>query len=966
MSAAMQMFPCFARSNGADDGNGLQQMGYPTAEGGGTDGLVAVRACRSLTATTSFLETEHTSLQEAAEDLVRGCSKALSAKATLFSASTTRGRQAVISGLKRSSDFAVIASSDAGYAEGSVPPQEQETTLQLALESGSAVSSFAAAITVQSSLGTEGVLLIDRASSPAVEDQALLQLLKLFAKMLAERLTRLQQEQELRHLHEALAATLETARSLANLGDEDGYKKVNQLSAKMTSPQLLSGGSTAERAVLWLLNHDADEAVINNSGQVDGTRHPLGESIVGRSTAKFGSRIFAIPDVTSDADFSSIAYDEDFNLGQPAGSIIYVPIITEEELPGSELPELSQVVSWAWSRSDKVSSSISHFDILDAEALQNSALSTNLQLREAFLGLAAAERSRQGLRLISSRLARAESVLEVTHIVETEVAGAMSCEQCSFFFFHERSDELWCPPRDTLPQGICLKMGVGLVGHVAARARENPDCETSGVVTTNDPASCPQWKGDVKGFVTRNMMTAPVWSSGGDRRILGCIQVLNKNINARRRMSMQGGIKRPEKRYGFGRSDEQLLAVLATGVGEHMQRLLLDALRVKFKMDEGRNTKGDLNLMDEYYLHTRSVVQTVYPLAAELPPSTRRSTSRSSSPPPPEINVGAVRFSLDQPMPENGDVRNWYVDYWGLSPDNEFRFVADTFRECGIDDDIVSLQTLHSFVGKVRESYRDVPYHNFKHGLSVAHYSSKLAHEAGIRANDMHPADWFALIAAALCHDVDHRGRNNPFEIMSRSELAVRYNDNSPLENHHCATTFQIAFAGEGECDIFQALDQETYKRVRMLMIAGILSTDMKQHGEHVKLMKNFRYTEGASNDGQTQFLVETFLHAADISNPFMPPVNAVRWSTAVFTEFSLQVEDERRLGIPVTGFMDGLHTPLAKAKAQGGFMDFVVFPLLDSVCIGFPNLHEPRKYFEANRAATRAIVEESTAPPPK
>ena len=47
-------------------------------------------------------------------------------------------------------------------------------------------------------------------------------------------------------------------------------------------------------------------------------------------------------------------------------------------------------------------------------------------------------------------------------------------------------------------------------------------------------------------------------------------------------------------------------------------------------------------------------------------------------------------------------------------------------------------------------------------------------------------------MVSALCHDVDHSGRNNHFEVSSYSKLALRYNDESVLENHHAATTFKI------------------------------------------------------------------------------------------------------------------------------------------------------------------------------
>jgi hypothetical protein len=44
----------------------------------------------------------------------------------------------------------------------------------------------------------------------------------------------------------------------------------------------------------------------------------------------------------------------------------------------------------------------------------------------------------------------------------------------------------------------------------------------------------------------------------------------------------------------------------------------------------------------------------------------------------------------------------------------------------------------------------------------------------------------FALILAAIGHDMDHPGLNNAYQMNALTELAIAYNDCSPLENHHC------------------------------------------------------------------------------------------------------------------------------------------------------------------------------------
>jgi hypothetical protein len=42
-------------------------------------------------------------------------------------------------------------------------------------------------------------------------------------------------------------------------------------------------------------------------------------------------------------------------------------------------------------------------------------------------------------------------------------------------------------------------------------------------------------------------------------------------------------------------------------------------------------------------------------------------------------------------------------------------------------------------------------------------------------------------------HDFNHPGVTNDFLIATSDPLALRYNDRSPLENHHCAAAFAIA-----------------------------------------------------------------------------------------------------------------------------------------------------------------------------
>jgi hypothetical protein len=128
---------------------------------------------------------------------------------------------------------------------------------------------------------------------------------------------------------------------------------------------------------------------------------------------------------------------------------------------------------------------------------------------------------------------------------------------------------VWAPPNELRPDGICVPFGEGLAGHVAAMALDAKTTD-SGVVITNSPSLCPHWKGDNRkdSFVTRNIMTMPVWSPGKNQQLLGVIQVLNKSEAQRRRGTAhkeiinQGGL-------GFTQQDARLLEALAGAVGHH-------------------------------------------------------------------------------------------------------------------------------------------------------------------------------------------------------------------------------------------------------------------------------------------------------------------------------------------------------------------------------------------------------------
>lgn len=70
--------------------------------------------------------------------------------------------------------------------------------------------------------------------------------------------------------------------------------------------------------------------------------------------------------------------------------------------------------------------------------------------------------------------------------------------------------------------------------------------------------------------------------------------------------------------------------------------------------------------------------------------------------------------------------------------------------------------------------------------------------------NKLGRIDLLIMLTSALCHDLDHPGYNNVYQINAQTDLALRYNDISPLENHHCAVAFGILAKVRKKHDAFR------------------------------------------------------------------------------------------------------------------------------------------------------------------
>ncbi|KAK4304512.1 hypothetical protein Pmani_023541 [Petrolisthes manimaculis] len=158
-------------------------------------------------------------------------------------------------------------------------------------------------------------------------------------------------------------------------------------------------------------------------------------------------------------------------------------------------------------------------------------------------------------------------------------------------------------------------------------------------------------------------------------------------------------------------------------------------------------------------------------------------------------------------------------DMWQWEPNEMLSLIEHMYADLGIMEEFcISPPVLRNFLVSVQENYRNNPFHNFRHCFSVTQMMYGLINLC--RLQDKLPRkDLGVLITSCVCHDLDHPGYNNWYQINARTELAVRYNDTSPLENHHCAVGFRVL--ANPECNIFSGVPDDVFKELRAVGSGG-------------------------------------------------------------------------------------------------------------------------------------------------
>ncbi|XP_076749339.1 uncharacterized protein LOC143422515 isoform X4 [Xylocopa sonorina] len=237
--------------------------------------------------------------------------------------------------------------------------------------------------------------------------------------------------------------------------------------------------------------------------------------------------------------------------------------------------------------------------------------------------------------------------------------------------------------------------------------------------------------------------------------------------------------------------------------------------------------------------------------------------------------------------------------------------------------DVVTVWKLFAFI---EEGYHSTnPYHNSIHATDVTQAMHCFLQEEKIRTH-LTNLEIMASLIAAVTHDLDHPGVNQPFLVATSNHLAALYQNTSVLENHHWRSAIGCLL----ESGVSEQLPANVRPELQRHISSLILATDITRQQEFLIRFKHYldeNLLEMRRADDR-HFILQIALKCADISNPCRPWDISRKWSHKVCEEFFRQGDYERRLNLPVTPLCDRHTTSIP--KIQAGFFKFVVTPLYE------------------------------------
>ncbi|XP_068111182.1 cone cGMP-specific 3',5'-cyclic phosphodiesterase subunit alpha' [Hyperolius riggenbachi] len=290
---------------------------------------------------------------------------------------------------------------------------------------------------------------------------------------------------------------------------------------------------------------------------------------------------------------------------------------------------------------------------------------------------------------------------------------------------------------------------------------------------------------------------------------------------------------------------------------------------------------------------------------------------------------------LKEELPEPGALELYEFHFSDL-PVSELELIRSGIRmfvELKVIEKFkVPVEVLTKWMYTVRKGYRNITYHNWRHGFNVGQTMFTLLMTGKLKKyySDL---EAFAMVAAAFCHDIDHRGTNNLYQMKSQAPLA-KLHGSSILERHHLE--FSKTLLEDESLNIFQNLNKRQFENVIHLFEVAIIATDLALYfKKRTMFQKIVDTTEQMKSEEEVikyiiadptkkEIIMAMMMTGCDLSAITKPWEVQSKVALMVANEFWEQGDLERDVlqqqPIPMMDRNKGDELP----KLQVGFIDFV------------------------------------------
>ncbi|XP_063288726.1 cGMP-dependent 3',5'-cyclic phosphodiesterase isoform X2 [Pelobates fuscus] len=476
----------------------------------------------------------------------------------------------------------------------------------------------------------------------------------------------------------------------------------------------------------------------------------------------------------------------------------------------------------------------------------------------------------------------------------TEARNLSNAEICSVFLLERHSHELVAKVFDggvveDDSYEIRIPADQGIAGHVAT---------TGQILNIKDAYSHPLfYRGvdDSTGFRTRNILCFPIKNESNE--VIGVAELVNK-ING----------------PGFTKFDEDLATAFSIYCGISIAHSLL--------YKQVREAQFRSHLANEMMMYHMKVCEDE---AKKLQGNGILSVSH--------IDPNFASFTYTpRSLPE----------------DDTTMGILSMFEDMGfLTNYKIDRTTLIRFCLMVKKGYRDPPYHNWMHAFSVSHFCYLLYKNLEL-INYLEYIEIFALFVSCMCHDLDHRGTNNSFQVASKSVLAALYSsEGSVMERHHFAQA--IAILNSQGCNIFEQFSRKDYQRMLDLMRDIILATDLAHHLRIFKeLQKMAQDGFNPKNKHHHNLLLCLLMTSCDLSDQTKGWKTTRKIAELIYKEFFSQGDLEKAMGNRPSEMMDREKAYIP--ELQISFMEHIAMPIYKLLKELFPRSAELYERVATNR----------------